>query len=125
MLFGLTQPAVTFCFPDHSAPAATQRLLFLPAQPQTHGEKKKKNIQIRATLTVSRAMKEAVLMATTKAGQSSLKLLLWTSITGTIIEDDILALNDVVKTCLSTVTTRNYLINRFFPFSVFNLFSIK
>ena len=39
------------------------------------------------TLTVSSATKEDVFMANTMAGQSSLKVSFWTSITGTTIEE--------------------------------------
>lgn len=67
------------------------------------------------------AMNEDVLMANTIAAHNSLKLFPCTSITGTIIEDDILSLLDkltntthLLKTAifLLVFTTANYLSNK-------------
>lgn len=97
-LFLLTRPPTTSCYQDHSVPKTQKQREFKTF----YGNKTKQNnwccwrrgsrmnilcvrLDVRHTRapTVSRAINEDDLMASTIAGQSSLKLSVWTSITGT------------------------------------------
>lgn len=92
-LFLLTRPPTTSCYQDHSAPKTQKQ-----REVKTFYSNKNQNnwcclrrgsrmsiLCLRHTRapTVSRATNEDDLMASTIAGQSSLKLSVWTSITGT------------------------------------------